>query len=133
MKTRIRSLRLEKLEDRQLLHGAGLGLDVVTPVGPPADLPDGPPDSVPVEIGPPVGVPDPAQGPDTIDHDSHGGFTGVTIQQGETQTVIGPHHTDEAGHDSDHFFAETGDDHHFAWADQDPSTAVIDIWYDFRD
>lgn len=43
-----------------------------------------------------------------------------------------PHH-DEPGHSpSTHYFAETGDEHHFAWLDQDLSTSVIDIYYDFR-
>ncbi len=58
------------------------------------------------------------------------------IADGQSQTVIGPHHADpdHEGTQS-HFFAETGDAHHFAWQDQDqdPSTPKIDIYYDFRD
>jgi hypothetical protein len=57
-----------------------------------------------------------------------------TIADGNSQIIIGPHHGDSshAGTQT-HFFAETGDDHHFAWLDQIPGTSVIDIFYDFRD
>jgi hypothetical protein len=58
-----------------------------------------------------------------------------TIAEGDSQTIFGPHHTDpdHAGTQT-HFFAETGDEHHFAWQDQDLSTPnVIDIYYDYRD
>jgi len=58
-----------------------------------------------------------------------------TVADGESQTVIGPHHADP-GHagTQTHFFAETGDAHHFAWQDQNMSTPdVIDINYDYRD
>ena len=67
----------------------------------------------------------------------HGGDL-PTIAEGDSQTVIGPHHAlvGHPGSPDTHFFAETGDEHHFAWQDQDqdPSTPdVIDIFYDFRD
>ena len=49
--------------------------------------------------------------------------------------IVSAHHA-EAGHPGSpntHFFAETGDAHHFAWQDRDLSTPdVIDIDYDFR-
>ena len=58
------------------------------------------------------------------------------IAFGESRLLIEEHH-DEPGHPGSpntHFFAETGDEHHFAWLDQDPSTPdVIDVYYDFRD
>lgn len=57
------------------------------------------------------------------------------ISIGDTLEIIASHHT-EPGHSSSpdtHFFAETGDSHHFAWQDQIPSTPdVTDIFYDFR-
>ncbi len=57
------------------------------------------------------------------------------VEEGESQDIIWPHHADpgHGGTPDTHFFAETGDTHHFAWNDQDPSTpAVVDIFYDFR-
>jgi len=69
-------------------------------------------------------------------HDHEHGVPGQIIAEGESRLVIGPHH-DDPGHPgppTTHFFAETGDEHHFAWQDQDLSTPdVIDIYYDFRD
>lgn len=47
---------------------------------------------------------------------------------------VAPHHA-EPGHPGSpntHYFAETGDEHHFAWLDQIPATPVIDVFYDFR-
>ena len=58
----------------------------------------------------------------------------LTIAEGDSLTVIGPHHADPDHEGTQtHFFAETGDEHHFAWQDQDTATGVIDIYYDFRD
>lgn len=57
------------------------------------------------------------------------------IVEGDRRRVIGPHHAGP-GHPASpntHFFAETGDAHHFAWLDHDPTTTnLIDIYYDFR-
>ncbi|MCH7917397.1 MAG: LEPR-XLL domain-containing protein, partial [Planctomycetes bacterium] len=54
-------------------------------------------------------------------HDSHVGSTTIDpILSGDSRRVIGPHHAD-AGHGgppNTHFFAETGDSHHFAWLDR---------------
>src|SRR5262249_13859137 len=39
----------------------------------------------------------------------------------------------QAGSEASHFLRESGDGHHFAWQDHDPSTPnVIDIFYDYR-
>ena len=56
------------------------------------------------------------------------------------QPIYGPHHTSPGhpndgvmGTDDSHYFAETGDEHHFAWQDQNTATPdVIDLFYDFR-
>ncbi|MCH7688311.1 MAG: matrixin family metalloprotease, partial [Planctomycetes bacterium] len=70
----------------------------------------------------------------SADEFSHAHDEPSTIAAGDSQIIIGPHHADP-GHSvtHTHFFAETGDAHHFAWQDQDLSTSdVIDIYYDFR-
>ncbi|MBW3543204.1 MAG: pre-peptidase C-terminal domain-containing protein, partial [Planctomycetes bacterium] len=70
--------------------------------------------------------------PSTASHESHSHAAARIIPFGESLVLIGGHHA-EPGHPSTHFFAETGDEHHFAWLDRDLLTPdVIDIYYDFR-
>ncbi len=58
------------------------------------------------------------------------------INYGESLEYYAPHHLepDDPGHPGTpgHYFAETGDAHHYAWLDQIPLTPVIDVFYDFR-
>jgi hypothetical protein len=55
----------------------------------------------------------------------------VTVRAG---AVFAPHHTAGDGFHEKHYFAETGDSHHFAWFSVTPATVgTITIKYDFRD
>lgn len=59
------------------------------------------------------------------------------IPEGESRTVISPHHFDGGGHDTgggtSHYFEETGDAHHFSWnGGTSPTTGFTVIKYDFR-
>ncbi len=54
------------------------------------------------------------------------------IGEGESQFVVAPHHTAGGAHE-EHYFATTGDAHHFAWFSTVPSSpGPITIKYDFR-
>lgn len=55
------------------------------------------------------------------------------IEPGGSRSALLAHHAD-AGHGKPtHFFGRTGDSHHYAWRDRDPSTPdVVDLFYDFR-
>ncbi len=58
--------------------------------------------------------------------------TPPVIHDGESQFVVGPHHT-AGGADESHYFAITGDAHHFAWSSTLPSSpGPITVKYDFR-
>lgn len=50
--------------------------------------------------------------------------------------TVSPHHSDPGhpGSPNTHYFAETGDAHHFAWGSFTPTTpGTLTVYYDFRD
>lgn len=64
-----------------------------------------------------------------------GGFLQQTplVREGESLTFYAPHHTPGDGFHEEHYFAQTGDIHHFAWFSATPATpGPIPILYDFR-
>lgn len=55
------------------------------------------------------------------------------IGEGESQNIYAPHHAPGDGFHEAHYFAMTGDLHHFAWFSATPATpGPITIKYDFR-
>lgn len=65
------------------------------------------------------------------------------VREGESRFIVAPHHASGLAHPpsphptgggGSHYFAETGDEHHFAWFSATPAThGPIVIKYDFRD
>lgn len=58
------------------------------------------------------------------------------VREGESVELFAPHHsvpgnpTHPGG--PTHYFADTGDAHHFRWVDQIPATPATDVFFDFR-